>query len=128
MPEKVRVAASKDSQAGSGSPLPVASSCFQRTLTHGSHPARRPGPARGAATDRPGSGRPWRGTDAAVVVEIHGDWRTWARLYGSPANPLYQSGTIVIALLLVLIVTGLWLIFFYRVGAPYASVADIDCL
>jgi quinol-cytochrome oxidoreductase complex cytochrome b subunit/coenzyme F420-reducing hydrogenase delta subunit len=47
------------------------------------------------------------------------------RLYGSPANPLYQSGTIVIALLLVLIVTGLWLIFFYRVGAPYASVAEI---
>ena len=47
------------------------------------------------------------------------------RLYGWRANPLYQSGTIVIALLLVLIVTGLWLIFFYRVGAPYSSVSDI---
>lgn len=47
------------------------------------------------------------------------------RLYGSAANPLYQSGTIVIVLLLVLIVTGLWLILFYRVGAPYASVAAI---
>jgi len=47
------------------------------------------------------------------------------RLYESRANPLYQSGAIVIALLLVLIVTGLWLIFFYRVGAPYQSVSDI---
>ena len=47
------------------------------------------------------------------------------RLYGWRANPLYQSGTIVIALLLVLIVTGLWLIYFYRVGAPYSSVYEI---
>jgi ferredoxin len=47
------------------------------------------------------------------------------RLYGSRYNPLYQSGTIVIALLGVLIATGLWLIFFYRVGAPYASVAGL---
>ena len=48
------------------------------------------------------------------------------RLYGSRLNPLYQSGTIVVALLLVLIATGLWLTLFYRVGAPYASVAAID--
>src|SRR5688500_14308591 len=47
------------------------------------------------------------------------------RLYGWRYNPLYQSGTIVTALLLVLLVTGLWLIFFYRVGAPYDSVARI---
>ncbi len=47
------------------------------------------------------------------------------RVYGWRYNPLYQSGTIVTALLLVLLVTGLWLIFFYRVGAPYASVARI---
>jgi ferredoxin len=47
------------------------------------------------------------------------------RLYGSRANPLYQSGAITIALLLVLIVTGLWLIVFYKVGAPYASVAGL---
>ncbi len=25
---------------------------------------------------------------AAVVVEIHGDWRTWSRLYGSPARAI----------------------------------------
>jgi ferredoxin len=47
------------------------------------------------------------------------------RLYGWRYNPLYQSGTIVILLLLVLIVTGLWLILFYRVGTPYESVARI---
>jgi glycosyltransferase involved in cell wall biosynthesis len=31
-------------------------------------------------------------SDAAVIVEIHGDWHTWSRLYGSPlrrlANPV----------------------------------------
>lgn len=47
------------------------------------------------------------------------------RLYGWRYNPLYQSGTIVTALLVILLVTGLWLIFFYRVGAPYDSVARI---
>jgi quinol-cytochrome oxidoreductase complex cytochrome b subunit/coenzyme F420-reducing hydrogenase delta subunit len=48
-----------------------------------------------------------------------------SRLYGWRANPLYQSGAIVVALLLVLVVTGLWLIVAYRVGAPYASVAAL---
>jgi ferredoxin len=47
------------------------------------------------------------------------------RLYGWRGNPLYQSGTIVVALLAVLLVTGLWLLLFYRVGSPYASVAGI---
>jgi coenzyme F420-reducing hydrogenase delta subunit/NAD-dependent dihydropyrimidine dehydrogenase PreA subunit len=47
------------------------------------------------------------------------------RLYGQRFNPLYQSGTIVAALYLVLIVTGLWLILFYRVGAPWESVERI---
>jgi len=55
---------------------------------------------------------------------------TWAdaicnRLYGSRFNPLYQSGTIVVALYLVLLVTGLWLTLFYRVGSPWESVARI---
>jgi ferredoxin len=50
----------------------------------------------------------------------------WAnRLYGWRYNPFYQSGTIVVALLLVLIATGIWLLLFYRVGAPWASVARI---
>ena len=48
------------------------------------------------------------------------DW-----LYGWRYNPLYQSGTIVVALFLTLLVTGVWLILFYRVGAPWASVARL---
>jgi ferredoxin len=47
------------------------------------------------------------------------------RLYEQRFNPLYQSGTIVVALYLVLVVTGLWLVLFYRVGAPWESVARI---
>ena len=34
------------------------------------------------------AGRALARSDAAVVVEIHGDWRTWARLYGSPVRAL----------------------------------------
>lgn len=47
------------------------------------------------------------------------------RLYGWRFNPLYQSGTIVVSLYLVLLVTGLWLVLFYRVGAPWESVARL---
>src|SRR5262245_52848304 len=47
------------------------------------------------------------------------------RLYGQRFNPLYQSGTIAVALYLVILVTGLWLILFYRVGAPWESVARL---
>lgn len=47
------------------------------------------------------------------------------RLYGWRFNPLYQSGTIVVALLIVLIGTGIWLLLFYRVGAPWESVARL---
>ncbi len=32
------------------------------------------------------AGRTLARSDAAVVVEIHGDWRTWSRLYGSRAR------------------------------------------
>ena len=50
----------------------------------------------------------------------------WAnRIYGSRYNPLYHSGAIVIALLLIMIVTGLYLLLFYRIGSPWASVARI---
>ena len=34
------------------------------------------------------AGRSLARSDAAVVVEIHGDWRTWSRLYGSPARAI----------------------------------------
>jgi ferredoxin len=47
------------------------------------------------------------------------------RLYGQRFNPLYQSGTIVVAAYLTLVVTGLWLVLFYRIGAPWESVAAL---
>lgn len=47
------------------------------------------------------------------------------RLYSWRGNPLYQSGTIVVALLGVLLVTGVWLLLFYRLGTPYESVARL---
>ena len=47
------------------------------------------------------------------------------RLYGWKFNPLYQSGALVAALFLVILVTGLWLTLFYRVGAPWESVARV---
>jgi ferredoxin len=48
------------------------------------------------------------------------------RLYGSPYNPVYHSGRIAVALLVVLIVTGLYLLLFYRVSAPYPSMQRIQ--
>jgi ferredoxin/coenzyme F420-reducing hydrogenase delta subunit len=48
------------------------------------------------------------------------------RVYGSRCNPLYHSGAMTVAMLAVLLVTGLYLLLFYRLGSPYASVARID--
>jgi ferredoxin len=48
------------------------------------------------------------------------------RIYGSRWNPLYRSGAIAVALLLVLLVTGVYLLLFYRVGSPYASMERIQ--
>ncbi|MCY3808194.1 MAG: cytochrome b N-terminal domain-containing protein [Gemmatimonadetes bacterium] len=51
----------------------------------------------------------------------------WAdRLYGWRWNPLYQSGSLVIVCLAICLVTGLYLIFLYRIGAPYESMVRID--
>ena len=51
----------------------------------------------------------------------------WAdRLYGWRWNPLYQSGALVVVCLAVLLVTGLYLIFFYRIGSPYESMVRLD--
>lgn len=59
-------------------------------------------------------------------------WRAlaWAdgamnRLYGSRYNPLYHSGALVVALFLALLATGIYLLFVYRLGAPYESVAAL---
>ena len=47
------------------------------------------------------------------------------RVYGAAWNPLYQTGTLVVALLLALILSGVWLLLFYRLGSPWASVQGI---
>ena len=47
------------------------------------------------------------------------------RVYGSRLNPLYHSGAITIVMLAVLLVTGLYLLLFYRIGAPWESVARL---
>jgi ferredoxin len=47
------------------------------------------------------------------------------RAYGWRWNPLHQSGTVAVAMLLALLATGLYLVFVYRIGAPSASVARI---
>jgi len=44
----------------------------------------------------------------------------WA--YGMDLNPTYQSGVLAIFFLLIALVTGVILLFFYRVGSPYESV------
>lgn len=49
----------------------------------------------------------------------------FTRLYGWKQNPIHQAGTMAVAMLLVLLGTGLYLVVFYRVGAPAASVARI---
>jgi len=46
-------------------------------------------------------------------------------LYTWRYNPLYHSGALVVACFLVLVVTGLYLLLFYRIGAPYESVEGI---
>ncbi len=52
--------------------------------------------------------------------------RTFNRIYTSDYNPLYQSGTLAILFFSILIVTGLYLIFFYRISAPYQSILEIN--
>lgn len=47
------------------------------------------------------------------------------RLYTWRYNPLYHSGALAVASFLVLLFTGIYLLLFYRIGSPYASVADI---
>lgn len=50
----------------------------------------------------------------------------WANaLYTWRHNPLYHSGAIAVAAFVVLLATGLYLLLFYRIGAPWASVDRI---
>ncbi len=47
-------------------------------------------------------------------------------LYTSRYNPLYQSGTLALLGLAVLVVTGLYTLLVYRIGAPYESVGALE--
>jgi ferredoxin len=48
------------------------------------------------------------------------------RLYDWRGNPLYQSGTLVVLAFLIMFFTGLYLLLFYRVDDPYASMQRIE--
>jgi ferredoxin len=48
------------------------------------------------------------------------------RTLGWAANPLYQSGAIAVLALLLMLATGLYLLLFYQVAAPYESVATLQ--
>jgi ferredoxin len=50
---------------------------------------------------------------------------TATRAYGWAWNPLHQAGTVAVVMLLVLIATGVYLLLYYRLGAPFASVARL---
>jgi len=48
------------------------------------------------------------------------------RLFTSDYNPFYRSGTLAVAFLIIATVTGVLLLFVYRVGTPYESVAFLQ--
>lgn len=48
------------------------------------------------------------------------------RVYSSRYNPLYQSGPTAVAMFLLLLGTGIYLLLFYRIGSPYASVSRLE--
>jgi len=48
------------------------------------------------------------------------------RLYTWRYNPLYQSGSLLVLSFLIMLVSGVWLLLFYRIGAPWESVLRLD--
>lgn len=48
------------------------------------------------------------------------------KIYSSKYNPFYRSGTLTVGLLAIVIITGIYLIFFYQVEAPYESLVKIE--
>ena len=52
--------------------------------------------------------------------------RFFDRLYHSKYNPMYRSGAIAAAMLCVLMVTGVYLLFFYQISSPYESLENIQ--
>lgn len=52
--------------------------------------------------------------------------RLMNRAFGWRYNPLYQTGALVVLSLVVMLLTGLYLLLFYRIGGPYASIERIS--
>lgn len=48
------------------------------------------------------------------------------KIYGSRWNPLYQSGAITVGLIFIVIITGFYLLFFYKLGTPFESMQLIQ--
>ena len=62
---------------------------------------------------------------AACLAVLAPADRAMNRLFGHEANPLYHSGVLVVVLLVVLLLTGVYLLVFYRIGDPHGSVTRI---
>lgn len=76
---------------------------------------------------------PWLPEPAKRASWLSGPVRTWrsfdafvGRLFRAVGNPLHQSGTIAILGFLVMIASGLILLIFYKLDAPWASTAAIE--
>ncbi|HLB53671.1 MAG TPA: cytochrome b N-terminal domain-containing protein [Gemmatimonadales bacterium] len=54
------------------------------------------------------------------VLDAGANW-----CYGWRWNPFHQAGTLAVVMLLVLLGTGLYLVVYYRLGAPFASVSRL---
>lgn len=80
--------------------------------------ASAPGSRRAAKAQRP------PGDNAGLRLLARVD-AAFNALYTWRGNPLYHSGALVVACFAVLMVTGVYLLLFYRIGAPYESVAGI---
>lgn len=52
--------------------------------------------------------------------------RLFNRIFQSSYNPLYRSGTIAVLLMTIVTVTGLYLVFFYRLGEPFESISALQ--
>ncbi len=89
------------------------------SAAHEESPFQQAGLSQDASTQRPGM------TEllARLVVPIN---HIFDRAYQSRYNPFYRSGTLAVGLLAIVFVTGLYLLFFYDVAAPYQSVRDIQ--
>lgn len=62
---------------------------------------------------------------APFAFFLRGVDRIFERIFRAEWNPLYRSGTLAGGLLLVVMITGLFLLFFYRLGTPYESVREL---